>query len=175
MWGWQPSIYHKTQKNIAQKLCHFLDCYSDLLLLSASGDAVLRQSRSRDAAFLEHSQGWTVSIICKHSLVLLTFYILLLFVPRKSTLEVLGGKFSQGSGWCKRCLWAGSFPLQSLQGESLLLVCSEDQLEKGFWGKEWGSAWKKKGKRFCHRLAGMEGTGVEWAQPQLGEHLTYHQ
>lgn len=44
----------------------------DLLLLPASGDVVLRQSRSRDAAFLEHSQGWTVSIICKHSLGLLT-------------------------------------------------------------------------------------------------------
>lgn len=57
MWGQQPSTYHKEQENIAQKLCHVLDCYSDLLLLPASGDAVLRQSRSRDAAFLEHSRG----------------------------------------------------------------------------------------------------------------------
>lgn len=50
-------MYHKAQENIAQKLCRVLDCYSDLLLLPASGDATLRQSRSRDAAFLEHSQG----------------------------------------------------------------------------------------------------------------------
>lgn len=51
-------MYHKEQENIAQKLCHVLDCYSDLLLLpAASRDAVLRQSRSRDAAFLEHSRG----------------------------------------------------------------------------------------------------------------------
>lgn len=71
-WGQQPSTYHKAQENIAQKLCHVLDSSSNLLLLPASGDTMLRQSRSRDGAFLEHSQGWTVSIICKHGLALLT-------------------------------------------------------------------------------------------------------
>lgn len=65
-------MYHKAQENIAQKLGHVLDCSFDLLLLSASGNSVLRQSRSRDAAFLEDSQGWTVSIICKHGLAFLT-------------------------------------------------------------------------------------------------------
>lgn len=62
----------KHKKILLKTLCHVLDCCCDLLLLPASGDTMLRQSRSRDGAFLEHSQGWTVSIICKHGLVLFT-------------------------------------------------------------------------------------------------------
>lgn len=64
------SPLHTTRhKKILLKSCvMFWIATFDLLLLPASGDAVLRQSRSRDAAFLDHSQGWTVRIICKYSL-----------------------------------------------------------------------------------------------------------
>lgn len=64
------SPLHTTRhKKILLKSCvMFWIATFDLLLLPASGDAVLRQTRSRDAAFLDHSQGWTVRIICKYSL-----------------------------------------------------------------------------------------------------------
>lgn len=52
MWGHQPSLYHKAQENIAQKLCHVLDGYSDLLLLTGSWETMLRLECRPDTEML---------------------------------------------------------------------------------------------------------------------------